>query len=334
MDFYNASGVHSTGTKKEVAQTVVSSSSVSNAVIEELKDRISELEKANSALSSKISSLTLKLYTKDETDFLLKNASVEFESGANSRSVYSQATINRMINNATTSSKTYAQEIVDTSFADYNSKLEAMSTKINESISKNENYFEWYSPVISTDPNKTVYSAASLKDYTAKYGVYSSNYLNTPQSNQVYNAAYINELINSTSTKIGNLTLQTTDDNTLVGLNKIKGPITIDGDLIVNGVISQISDEKQKENIKKLNPISSLMSVLKMKPISYKLHGQNEYGLSVQQMNAVEPICVKNNQTLNYTSLIPLLINSIKVLVLLMVALGLGILVILVSDTM
>lgn len=343
MEFYNSNGIFQSKGKADATEvgTVVATGSVDPTVLEEVNERLSDLEKSNNALSTKLDTLNLKVYTRDEINNMLSNNIVVYEDGVIQKKVYSQAKINNMINDVKIQCKDEATNIVKDELSETRSDFESLKKRISELTTQNTNAFLWYLPN-GTVTTTTIYSVNQVHDYCNRFGLRTKAYTDAENSLYVYNTEYINDLIDSNHVKIGDLNL-TTDTLTvkdksnnsnieyvrLSGIERLNGNLIIDGDLTVNGVISQISDEHEKQDIKHLNPIKSLWNILNLKSYSYKLHGQDEYGLLVQQAQDVVPICVKNGKTLNYVSLIPLLINSVKTLSLLVALLVIGMLVVL-----
>ena len=325
MEYYNADGIfQKQGTVSDsTAETVTVASSVDEAEIDELRERLTVLEKSDATTSASMTAFMNKVYTKDEVDYRVGLVDVVFERDHPNRNVFSQSAINALFASTQSSLRSYLTQQLDTTLASYDARFERLTNDLNTSISNNNNYFEWYSPQVASDLNRTVYSVASLQNYTMKYGVYTPAYDPSPLNNVVYTSSYINSLITPELVKIGGLTL-TESESTLRGISSIAGPLTIKGNLQIDGVITQLSDRAAKSDIKSLGLIDSVTKLWRLYPKVYSLADSVEYGLIADEVEDVVPVCVKTDafknktagasmcKTVNYVGLIPILINVCK----------------------
>ena len=137
------------------------------------------------------------------------------------------------------------------------------------------------------------------------------------------------------SKRFGNLQYTNTDIkfNLMDYDNKFKTVASINesGDINCEGIVKckevkHYSDRRLKDNIKSLNPKTSLLELLKLNPVSYKINNELEnkkelyFGLVAQEVQQVLPNIVENIGNfndlddclvLNYVQLIPHLISSI-----------------------
>ena len=109
----------------------------------------------------------------------------------------------------------------------------------------------------------------------------------------------------------------TAGETNLSGSVVITGNSNIKGNLLVTGTISNSSDRRLKENIQTLQ--NSLDKILALQGVSYKrndIHDSKKYiGLIAQDVQAVLPEIVNEQNDLlsvEYTSIIPVIIESIK----------------------
>ena len=102
------------------------------------------------------------------------------------------------------------------------------------------------------------------------------------------------------------------------------GNTKINGNLTVSGTVSQASDERLKRNITPLSP--SLQQLLQLKPVHYywrysqingrKFSNDPQIGLIAQEVEKLFPELVSTDRngykSVNYTALIPIMIQAIK----------------------
>jgi hypothetical protein len=107
--------------------------------------------------------------------------------------------------------------------------------------------------------------------------------------------------------------------------------MNVHGNLHIRGAYLKLSDIREKKNIKSLDRINSLDKVLKLNPVTFEWKDESikgeKLGLIAQEVEAVVPNAVEENDTstpiagqepepsrksIDYESLIPLLISSIQ----------------------
>ena len=134
-------------------------------------------------------------------------------------------------------------------------------------------------------------------------------------------SGYINQNISNFIYKIinGYKYITPADQNTNV---YIQQDLVVEGNLIVNGTITQPSDIRLKQNIVEIdNTMSENLLKLKLIQFNYKCDKKNKnyYGLCAQEVQEMCPSLItkskyKGNEILNvnYIQIIPLLISQIQ----------------------
>jgi len=115
----------------------------------------------------------------------------------------------------------------------------------------------------------------------------------------------------------GNVGIGTTTPETTYALN-------VNGDVNYSGTLTNISDRRYKKNIKQLD--NSLENIQQLEGVEYKMRDSEfpdmkfskglQYGLIAQDLEKIYPNLVKTNEegykSVNYTGLIPVLIEAVK----------------------
>lgn len=112
--------------------------------------------------------------------------------------------------------------------------------------------------------------------------------------------------------------LQTKSNTRSIGTNVLNndssGVKVIDGNLYINGTVTQRSSTNVKKNIQS---ITNEDIINKLNPVTYNIHNKKHYGFIAQEIQKILPELVYTDIEnefvfVNYIELIPLLVHEIK----------------------
>ena len=138
-----------------------------------------------------------------------------------------------------------------------------------------------------------------------------------------HNIANDSNIIQSIENQIQTLknkiaTLQTKSNTRSIDMNALdsdsNGVKVIDGNLYINGTITQRSSANVKKNIQSINDDNIIN---KLNPVTYNIHNKKHYGFIAQEIQKILPELVYTDVEnefvfVNYIELIPLLVHEIK----------------------
>lgn len=130
-------------------------------------------------------------------------------------------------------------------------------------------------------------------------------------------ATLSNNLSVNGNTTLGNEstdTLYVSGPTTLNNTLYVSGTTQLNDDLTVNGIITQTSDMRLKQNVKK---IESGNTIYQLNPVSFTMKDKLRFGFIAQEVQKILPEIVYKAEnsdylTVNYTEIIPFLVKAIQ----------------------